>query len=75
MFRENEQRGSERQNANSSGRQQIRSAYKLLLQLVLLLGLLQQHVGLREFGLQELLFQVSVFEHLFQVLENNRDDL
>lgn len=39
---------------------------------MLLLGLLQQHVGLREFGLQQLFFQVSVFEDLLQVLEDNR---
>lgn len=42
---------------------------------MLLLGLLQQHVGLREFGLQQLFFQVSVFEDLLQVLEDNQEDL
>lgn len=45
-------------------------AYKVSLQLVLLLGLLQEHVRLRELGFQQLLLQVSVLEDLFQVLEN-----
>lgn len=44
--------------------------HELLLQLVLLLGLLQEQVGLRQFGFQQLLLQVSVLEDLFQVLED-----
>lgn len=46
----------------------VHRTHKLSLQLVFLLGLLQQHVGLREFGLQQLLLEVPVFEDLLQVL-------
>lgn len=48
------------------------SRYQLLLQPVLLLGLLQYHVCLCEFGLQQLLFQISVFEDLLQVLQRSQ---
>lgn len=45
--------------------------HELFFQLVLLLRLLQDHVGLRELGVQQLFFQVSVFEDLFQVLKGS----
>lgn len=49
--------------------------YMVFFQLMLLLCFLQQHVCLREFGFQQLFFQVSVLENLFQVLEDIRVDL
>lgn len=45
--------------------------HELPLQLVLLLRLLQDHVCLSEFGLQQFLLEVPVFEHLLQVLEKD----
>lgn len=41
----------------------------LFFQLVLLLCLLHHQLRLREFSFQQLFFQVSVLEDLFQVLE------
>lgn len=49
----------------------VHKTHELSLQLVFLLGLLQQHVGLREFGLQQLLLEVPVFEDLLQVLRRH----
>lgn len=49
--------------------------YMVFFQLMLLLCFLQQHVCLREFGFQQLFFQVSVLENLFQVLEDIQVDL
>lgn len=51
------------------------SQYQFFLQPVLLLSLLQYHVCLCELGLQQLLFQISVFEDLLQVLENSQKNL
>lgn len=48
------------------------SQYQLSLQPVLLLGLLQDHVCLCQFGLQQLLFQISVLEDLLQVLQSSQ---
>ena len=48
----------------------VQETYSLLFKLVLLLCILQKHVGLREFGVQQLFLQVSVLEDLFQVLED-----
>lgn len=42
---------------------------------MLVLGLLQQQVGLRQLGFQQLLLQVSVLEDLLQVLENMQVNL
>lgn len=42
---------------------------------MLLLALLQEQVGLRQLGLQQLLLQVSVLEDLFQVLEDTQPKL
>lgn len=53
----------------------IHKTYELFFQLVLVLDLLHHHVCLREFGLQQLFFQVSVFEHLLQVLEDSQVNL
>lgn len=47
--------------------------HKLSLQLVLLLRLLQDHVCLSEFGLQQFLLEVPVFEYLLQVLEKDNE--
>lgn len=49
----------------------VHKTHKLSLQFVFLLSLLQQHVGLREFGLQQLLLEVPVFEDLLQVLRRH----
>lgn len=48
------------------------SRYQFLLQPVLLLGLLRYHVGLCQFGLQQLLLQISVLEDLLQVLQSSQ---
>lgn len=53
----------------------LMKTYMLFFQFVLLLCLLQYHVCLCEFGFQQLFFQVSVFEDLFQVLEDIQVDL
>lgn len=48
----------------------LKKTYALLLELVLLFRLLQHHGCLCEFGLQQLLLQVSVLEDLLQVLDD-----
>lgn len=69
MFQENEHCG-----IRIVTMQQIKmdQTYKLYLQLVLLLSLLQHHVCLCEFGLQQLFFQVPVLKDLLQVLEESQ---